>query len=245
VGRRKIVLENILFLIASFLAAIIATLSGFGSSTLLIPVAIFFMDLKTAVFLVACFHLFNNTFKVSFFWNNIDWKIFLLFGIPSIIFAFTGAIFISIIPVEIISKLLALFLLIFSIYSFLNPKFALKESKTGAVLGGSISGLLAGLIGLGGAIRSTFLIAFNLPKELYIATSAMVAFVIDLTRIPTYLFVNVIQDKSYYTLLPFLVVMAFLGVKTGKYFLNKINQDIFKKIVLTALFLVGIGLFFR
>lgn len=76
-------IENILFLIASFFAAIIATLAGFGSSTLLIPVAIMFMDAKTAVFIVACFHLFNNTFKIKAFWNKIDFKTFMLFGIPN------------------------------------------------------------------------------------------------------------------------------------------------------------------
>ena len=57
--------ENIIFLIASFVAAIVATLAGFGSSTLLVPVALMFMDVGTAVFLVACFHLFNNIFKVK------------------------------------------------------------------------------------------------------------------------------------------------------------------------------------
>ena len=113
------------------------------------------------------------------------------------------------------------------------------------MLGGSFSGFLAGLIGLGGAIRSTFLIAFNLPKEIYVATSAMVAFVIDLTRIPTYLFTGVIQDKSYYILLPFMVLTAYLGVRIGKYLLGRINQAIFKKIVVIALFLVGISLFFK
>ncbi len=94
-------IENIIFLIASFIAAIIATLAGFGSSTLLVPVAIMFMDLKTAVFFVACFHLFNNTFKIKMFWNKIDFKTFLLFGIPSIIFAFIGAMLISIIQIDI------------------------------------------------------------------------------------------------------------------------------------------------
>lgn len=237
-------IENILFLAASFLTASIATIAGFGSSTLLLPVAIFFMDIKTAVFLVACFHLFNNTFKIKMFWYKIDWKIFLLFGIPSILSAFVGAILISIMPVEIIKKILALFLVIFPVYSFLKPEFALKGTKTNAMLGGSLSGLLAGLIGLGGAIRSTFLIAFSLPKEMYVATSAMVAFVIDLTRIPTYLFVKVIQEKSYYILLPFLVVTAYFGVKTGRYFLHGINQKIFKKIVLIALFLAGVRLLF-
>lgn len=237
-------LEYGLFLIASFIAATIATLAGFGSSTLLVPVAVMFMDLKTAVFLVACFHLFNNAFKIKLFWGKVDFKTCLLFGIPSIIFAFTGAILISVIPVEHAKKALAVFLIIFSTYSFFKPKVALKETKTTAIVGGSLSGLLAGLIGLGGAIRSMFLVAFNLPKEVYIATSAMIAFAIDLTRIPTYLFGQIVQDTSYYILLPFMVLTAYFGVKAGKSILGRISQKTFRKIVSVALFLVGLKLLF-
>lgn len=237
-------IENILFLIASFFAAIIATLAGFGSSALLIPVAIMFMDAKTAVFIVACFHLFNNSFKIKAFWNKIDFKTFILFGIPSIVCAFIGAMLITFMPVDNIRKFIAIFLIVFSIYSLLKPNFALKATKVNAILGGGLSGLLAGLIGLGGAIRSTFLITFNLSKEAYIGTSAMIAFVIDLTRIPTYLFTKIVQDNTYYFLLPFLLVSAYFGVKTGKVLLGKINKKIFRKLVLIALLLVGIKLLF-
>ena len=237
-------IENSLFLIVSFIAAIIATLAGFGSSTLLVPVAAMFMDLKTAVFLVACFHLFNNTFKIKMFWNKIDFKTFLLFGIPSIIFAFIGAVLISVVPVDIVKRAMAIFLIAFSIYSFIKPKFTIKETKTTAVVGGGLSGFLAGLIGLGGAVRSTFLVAFNLPKEIYIATSAMIAFIIDLTRIPTYLFARIVQDSSYFILLPLLVLTAYFGVKTGKVLLGKISQEAFRKIISIALFFVGIKLLF-
>jgi len=237
-------LINIAFLFFSYIAAIIATLAGFGSSTLLIPVAMMFIDAKTAIFLVACFHLFSNTFKIKAFWNKIDFKTFMLFGIPSIVFAFMGAMLISVIPVNTIKKTVAIFLIIFAIYSLLKPKFALKETRINAILGGSLSGLLAGLIGLGGAIRSTFLISFNLAKEVYVGTSAMIAFVIDLTRIPTYLFTNIVKDTSYYVFLPFMVLSAYLGVKTGKKLLGEINQQIFRKIVLVAILLVAIKLLF-
>ncbi|NIO19767.1 MAG: TSUP family transporter [Candidatus Aenigmarchaeota archaeon] len=189
-------IENILFLIASFFAAVVATIAGFGSSTLLIPVAVFFMDVKTAVFVVACFHLFNNTFKIRLFWKSIRWEIFLLFGLPSILFAFTGAYLISVIPVDIIGRILGIFLISFSVFSLIKPKFGLKENKTSAMLGGSASGLLAGLIGLGEAIRSAFLVAFNLPKKMYVATSAIIAFVIDLTRIPTYFVTRLVQGVA-------------------------------------------------
>lgn len=234
--------ENVLFLIVSYAAAVAATLAGFGSSTLLIPVAVHFMDIRTALFLVACFHLFNNVFKVRLFREKIDFRTFLLFGIPSIIFSFGGAYLLSVAPVRAVTVAVALFLVVFSLVSLLNPKLALKKTRTNAVAGGSLSGFLAGLIGLGGAIRSTFLISFNLPKEVYVATSAMIAVVIDLTRIPTYLMTRAVQKSSSYFLIVFLVASAYLGVKTGKILLLRINQENFRRAVLVALVLVGFSI---
>ena len=202
------------------------------------------MDIKTAVFVVAVFHLFNNVFKIRMFRKNIDFKIFLLFGIPSILMAFAGAMLISLIPLDTVKIVLGVFLIVYAVYSFIKPAFGLKESKPIAVVGGSLSGFLAGLIGLGGAIRGAFLTAFNLPKEIYVATSAMIAVVIDTTRIPTYLFTKAVEDHSYYILLPFLCVMAYLGVKTGKILLLRINQVTFRRIVSSALFAVGIKILF-
>lgn len=233
-------LEYILFVAASYLAAVTATIAGFGSSTFLVPVAVQFMDIRTAVFVVAIFHLFNNIFKIRIFWKKIDFKTYLLFGIPSIILAFTGAILISVLPVDIIRRTLAVFLIIYAIYSLARPKFALKKSKINAVVGGGLSGLLAGLIGLGGAVRAAFLVAFDLSKEVFVATSAMIAVVIDVTRIPTYIFTKAVQESSYYILIPFLIVSAYLGVRTGKILLVKIKQEMFRRIVAVALLLVGI-----
>jgi hypothetical protein len=93
---------------------------------------------------------------------------------------------------------------------------------------------------MGGAIRSAFLIAFNLPKEVYIATSAMIAVVIDIARIPTYFFTNAVQGSWHYIFLLFLFVSAYLGVKTGKILLKRINQKTFRKIVSIALLLAGV-----
>ncbi len=235
-------LVNVVFLFSSYLAAIVATLAGFGSSTILIPIALFFMNAKAAIFLVACFHLFSNTFKVRLFFKGIDFRTVLFFGLPSIIFAFLGAVWISVLPVHVIRNAIGIFLIVFSLYSFFRPDFKLKQTDLTALLGGTLSGLLAGLIGLGGAIRSTFLVAFNLPKEVYIGTSALIAFVIDLTRIPTYFFTGMAPENSYYPLIPFLILSAFLGVKTGKLLLGRVNQQTFRRIVLFMLLIVGIML---
>jgi hypothetical protein len=234
--------EYAIFLITSFLAAAGATLAGFGSSALLIPVAFSFFDLRTAIFLIACFHLFNNLFKIRLFWDKIDFKTFFYFGIPSICFAFGGAALIAILPLDVISKILAVFLIVYAVYSLFKPKLAIKKKQWTAILGGSLSGFFAGLIGLGGAIRSSFLVAFDLPKEVYVATSAMIAVVIDLTRIPTYIFTGSVQARSELFLIPFLIVSAYFGVRLGKILLNRIDQQTFRRIVSIALLLVGIKL---
>jgi uncharacterized membrane protein YfcA len=237
-------IDYAVFLIASLLAAAGATIAGFGSSALLIPVAFSFFDLRTAIFLVACFHLFNNLFKIRVFWDKIDFKTFLHFGIPSICFSFGGAALIAILPLEVIRDVLAIFLIFYAVYSLFKPKLAIRKNRGAAVLGGSLSGFFAGLIGLGGAIRSSFLVAFDFPKEVYVATSAMIAVVIDFTRIPTYIFTGAVQASSELFLIPFLIVSAYFGVKLGKILLSRIDQQTFRRIVSVALLLVGIKLLF-
>jgi len=230
----------VVFLAVSCMAAVGATLAGFGSSTLLVPVGVHFFDIRMAIFLVACFHLFNNVFKVRVFRKKINIRTAALFGVPSILFAFFGASLIIVIPVETVKKILGVFLVVYALSSLLKPKFTLREHGMGAVAGGSLSGFLAGLIGLGGAIRSSFLIAFNLPKEVYVATSAVIALVIDLTRIPTYIFTGAVKPGPELYLIPFLVASAYLGVRTGKRLLNRIDHLTFRRIVAAALFLVGL-----
>lgn len=237
-------LSTAVFLFASYVAAMAATISGFGSSALLIPVAVLFMDIKTAVFVVAVFHLFNNLFKIKLFWRSIDRQIFMLFGIPSILLAFTGALLISVIPLDGVKVVLGMFLIFYAVFSFIKPKLGVKKTRFIAIMGGSLSGFFAGLIGLGGAIRGAFLNAFRLRKEVYVATSAMIAVVIDMTRVPIYLFTRTVQDKSYYVLLPFLCVMAYFGVVSGKALLKKLNQETFRRIVSVALLAAGVKILF-
>lgn len=230
------------FIIFAFFAGTLATLAGFGSSTLLVPVAVMFLPLRQAIFLVACFHLFNNIFKVRAFYKDIDRRVAFLFGLPSIIFAFTGAVFLSKVSADTTQILIGAFLMAFCIYSWLRPEFKLHKKDYNAVIGGSASGFLAGLIGMGGAIRSAFLVAFDLPKTVYVGTSAIIAFVIDCTRVPTYIVTGGVRLDRSLALLPFLIASAYFGVKLGKVLLDRIDQKTFRKVVLVALFLVALKL---
>lgn len=96
-----------------------------------------------------------------------------------------GAFLVNQFSQEILKLLLVLFLITFSIVSLLRPNLKFKPSVRNTVIGGSLSGFFAGLIGTGGAL-SAFLTAFNLKKGVYIATATTIALAVDMTRIPIY-----------------------------------------------------------
>jgi uncharacterized membrane protein YfcA len=232
-------LSDVLFFIAAFLSEIVGTIAGFGSSTIFLPISLFFVDFKTALILVAIFHLFGNIGRITFFKHGLNKKIILVFGVPSILLSLLGASLVGILPQSALKVILGVFLITISVSFLIKPQLKLS-TNTGTVLaGGSISGFITGLVGTGGALRATFLTGFNLEKAKYIATAASIALGTDLTRIPVYISQGFLLEQYYYYI-PILFVMAIGGSFLGKKIVTKINQEKFKKIVLIAIILVSI-----
>ena len=228
-----------LFFLVAFFSEVIGTTVGFGSSTIFLPFALFFVDFKTALVLVAIFHIFGNLSRITFFRYGLDKKILIQFGIISVLFTLIGALFVSYVPQNLFKAVLGIFLIIYSIILIWKENFKIKPIRTNTLIGGGLSGFFAGLIGTGGALRSSFLTSYGLSKEKYIATSAAIALAVDFTRVPTYFFQGFLQ-KNFYWYIPVLLPIALLGSFTGKKIINKIPQKKFKKIVLIAIFIIGI-----
>ena len=82
---------DILFFISAFIAEIAGTISGFGSSSILLPMAHQFFDYENALILVAIYHIFGNASRLTLTYKHWDKRIFLFFGIPSIVATIIGA----------------------------------------------------------------------------------------------------------------------------------------------------------
>src|SRR3989338_10298905 len=232
-------MEEVLFFIFAFLSTIIGTIAGFGSSTILLPFSLLFFDFKTALVLVAFFHLFGNVGRVVFFRHGLDKRLILVFGIPSVILAFIGALLVNYINQNFLKLILGIFLLIFFFTILAKPKINFKPSKKNAIIGGSLSGFFAGLIGTAGVLRGAFLPSFNLRKKPYIATASLIAIGIDLTRIPIYVGSGFLNSNFYYYL-PILFLVAFVGSYTGRKIVDKIPQKNFKKFVLIMIAIISL-----
>lgn len=234
----------ILFFIIAFLTVIIGTVAGFGTSTVFLPIALFFMDFKTALVLVAISHISGNIGAVIFFRQGLDKRLILLFGVPGVILTVFGAYFVVYIPQDDLQIILGIFLFLFSIYSLLKPDFKVKAEAKNTIIGGSISGFLQGLMGIGGPLRGAFLISYGLEKYKYIATLAAIAVAIDMTRIPIYLANNLLEPQYYYYIVP-LIIIGIVGSYTGKKIVKRIPQNVFKKIVLIAIAITSLLLIYK
>jgi hypothetical protein len=228
-----------LFFISAFFSEIVGTMVGFGSSTIFLPLALLFVDFKTALVLVAFLHIFGNLGRITFFRHGIDKRLIYIFGVPSVLLTILGASLVNYISQDILKAILGLFLSLFAVASLVKPDFKFPANKTNAVIGGGLSGFLAGLIGTGGALRGAFLTAFDLKKEVYVATAAVIALAVDITRIPIY-FAGRFLEQKYYVYIPLLFVIAISGSFVGRKIVNKISQKIFRNLVLIAIAIIGL-----
>lgn len=237
-------LTFILVLIITFIMSALTLLTGFGVGTILTPTFAFVYDAKTAVFLVSIVHLANNLLKFGLFRAHINKQIFIKFGIVSFVGAAAGSSLQSALAGDYVRYALAVFLILAGAAEFIPGASKFKIPRAFDFVGGLFSGFLGGLIGNQGAIRSAYLLNYGLSKEAFIATATSIAIVIDLTRIPVYLYSQVHQLEAAALPLLAVIAVAFAGTFFGKNLLKRISLERFRMTVAVFLIVVGTALFF-
>jgi uncharacterized protein len=224
------------FVLLAFVSEILGTVSGFGSSVLFVPIASLFFDFKAVLGITAVFHVFSNLSKIALFRKGINKDIAIKLGIPAVVFVIIGAYITTFLPtqkIELIMNFVLAFIAVYLIFRFNHP---VRQTDRNLYIGGVASGFIAGIAGTGGAIRGITLAAFQLPKEIFIATSALIDFGVDTSRAVVYTS-NGYFEKEHLVLIPFLIGISILGSFVGKKILQKTSETIFRYIVLGVIIL--------
>jgi uncharacterized membrane protein YfcA len=228
-----------LFIFLAFIAEILGTVSGFGSSILFVPVASLFFDFKAVLGITAVFHIFSNLSKIALFRQGNDKNIAIKLGIPAIVFVIFGAMLTHYLPTQLIELAMHIILVILALYLMVNFSKTIAQTDRNLYLGGIASGFLAGLVGTGGAIRGITLASFHLPKDIFIATSALIDLGVDASRAVVYISNGYFLGK-HIILIPFLIGISIGGSYIGKQILKKTSEDVFRYIVLIVVILSAI-----
>lgn len=228
-----------IFIILAIVAEILGTVGGFGSSVFFVPIANFFLDFQSVLGITALFHVSSNITKIAFFKKGLNKKLIVYLGIPAVIFVSVGAYFSKYIDPKIFTFILGGFLIALSLLFLIFKNIKVKDNSKNAVIGGTLSGLSAGLLGTGGAIRGLTMSAFKMDKNTFIATSAVIDLGVDFTRAIIYYYNGYIHTHDLY-LIPILIVVAVVGTWIGKKILFRISQEQFRVFVLFLILVIGI-----
>lgn len=234
--------EILYIALITLLASLIGTLAGFGISTIMIPVLLIILPLPQTLLLVGIVHWFNDIWKMLLFREGIRWRLFLAFSLPGIVTSFIGSSLSLKIPREILSRALGLFLITYVLFIIFNRAFKLSQKLSVAMSGGALTGFFAGIFGIGGEINAVALSAFNLEKAVYIATAGAISFVIDSTRIATYIKGGIGLESSILWGFLIFIPASLIGAMVGKRGVEKIPQEKFRNFVSVFIFLLGLKL---
>ncbi len=229
----------VLFLLLALLAEVLGTIGGFGSSLFFVPIAAYFMDFHAVLGVTALFHVSSNLSKIILFKRGVDRFLLLNLGIPAVVCVVIGAFLSNNFDSKYLQFGLGALLILLSSFLFLYKDFQWRPTRTNAILGGVVSGFLAGLLGTGGAIRGMALASFRLKMEVFIATSALIDLAIDASRSIVYVGQGYVNASMLY-LIPMLIAVSFAGTFIGKKILHYISEERFKTIVLALIFIQGV-----
>jgi len=230
---------EIVFLLLALIGEIMGTIGGFGSSVFFVPAANYYFDFHAVLGITAVFHVASNMSKIFLFKKGLDKTLIIYLGIPAVLFVIIGGVLSRFINVIYLEIALGVFLILLSSTFLLFKQLKVSKGKLPAMVGGTLSGFIAGVLGTGGAIRGLTMAAFNLEKSVFVATSAVIDLGVDFSRTIVYLYNGYVKTELL-IYIPFLIIIAIVGSWLGKKILNYIPQNLFKRLSLLLILVIGI-----
>ena len=234
------IMQYIVLVSLSLFTSIVTLFTGFGVGTIMMPVMALFFDVKVAILLAAIVHIFNNISRIVLYYRHLRWEIVRRFGVVSILGAFVGSFAQLTVDSSWLKNGVGLFLALFALLSLRPGLINWKLPAVIDIAGGFLSGLIGGLIGNQGAIRSLYLLNYKLEKQELIVSAALIAVVIDLTRIPVYAYANYRYLTDNFLLLALVILASIAGTLIGSRILPQVSSELFKRIILVAVLLLGV-----
>lgn len=230
----------VLLFFAAILGGAIAALAGFGIGSILTPLLALSVGTKQAVVAVSIPHLVATSIR---FWNlrhKVDRHLLANFGIASAAGGLLGAWLGSRFSSPVLAYILGGLLVFAGFMGFTGLSKKMGFGKKIAWLGGALSGLLGGLVGNQGGIRSAAMLGFNLDAKTFVATATAIALIVDGARMPIYFFTSPETVHRLGVLIVIMVVGVTVGTLLGGKVLARIPENYFRRLVSLLIFTLGI-----
>ena len=232
-------LFDVLIISVAVMAGAIAAVTGFGIGSLLTPLLASGVDTRLAVAAVSIPHVVGTALRLSLLQGRVERRVLWGFGLTSAAGGLTGAMLHSWASNRWLTVVFGV-LLLFAAGSQLSG-LAQRMRFHGSVawIAGALSGLLGGLVGNQGGIRSAALLGFDLPKQTFVGTATAIGLFVDGARMPVYL---AMQHAEIWAIWPWVAVATVgvaIGTVLGSRVLARIPEVWFRRVLAAVLALLG------
>jgi hypothetical protein len=231
-----------LVFVVGVVAAAIASVAGFGIGSLLTPTLGLAVGTKVAVAAVSLPHLVGTAIRFWLLRDAIDRHVLWRFGLASAAGGLTGALLHGRAGGPALGIVFGALLIFVAGSEFTGLARRMQFHGAVAWIAGSLSGLLGGLVGNQGGIRSAALLGFNLPKRAFVATATATGLIVDTARMPVYLATVGHEVFAVWPLVAIATAGVILGTLFGGRLLAGIPETRFRPMVALVLAALGIAM---
>jgi len=229
-----------LLVVVAVLAGSLASVTGFGIGSLLTPLLALQVDTGVAVAAVSVPHAVGTALRFWLISGSLDRRVFWSFGLTSAAGGLTGALLHGWASSQGLSVLLGTLLLFVAASQATGLARRMRFHGAVAWLAGAASGLLGGMVGNQGGIRSAALVGFHLPARSFVATATAVGLLVDAARVPVYV---ATRGDEMAAVAPWMALAALgvtIGTLLGSRTLDWIPDAWFGRLVAVVLAVLGV-----
>jgi uncharacterized membrane protein YfcA len=232
-------LFDLAVLLVAIAAGSVAALAGFGIGSLLTPVFAIHFPLKVAVAAVAIPHFIATAFRFWLLRADVDRRLLWSFGIFSALGGLIGALAHSWASSPALTIVFGGALLLAALSELTGAARRIRLRGAAAWVAGAASGILGGMVGNQGGIRSAALLGFQTSRVAFVATATAVALFVDGARLPVYLWLEGNALTGMVRPIALACVGCVIGTFYGRRILDRIPEARFRQIVALLILLLG------
>lgn len=228
--------------LAGAFAGAVAAVAGFGIGTILTPLMALKTGVKVAVAAATIPHFIGTALRFWMLRRHLDRGMLKSFGLMSAAGGLAGALLHEAAGNMLLAALLGGLMIVAGVAGLTGLAGRLRIRGAAAWGAGVISGLLGGLVGEQGEIRSAAMLGLGLSKEAFVATATAVALMVDGARLPVYLATEGREVAAIWPLPAVATVGVIVGTLAGERGLRRIPERVFRLMVSALILALGIAI---
>ncbi|NTU65314.1 MAG: sulfite exporter TauE/SafE family protein [Chloroflexi bacterium] len=224
------------------------TKGGFNTlGALLTPVLSLVLPVSTAVGVLLPMLIVGDAFAITMYWRAWDARLVRRMLPLGIVGALIGTYLLTALSPNALRIALAIFVLLLVVYKLASDRIAslaYQSRRWHAPTVGALSGVASGMFNNGGPPFNSYLLLQKLPPRIFIATTALFFALLNLIKVPGFLYTGVLNVPlllSLWWVFPFIP----LGIWVARWLVTHVNQQTFEWIVIALLIASSIILFLQ